>query len=888
MKERRDTTSGGIILRGLSLVFDFRCSWGLSPICITVMSSIRAALSAAGVFALFGLARYTDGLLQIFLRQGTGEALASAMARNWRVPDAIGAVSNHLGFGLSLWMGLILLVAWSFGRPRREPAAWVTRCFTPLLLSVSFTALAMLSLTISPRFPYGVNLALTVAYEGVFAPVLSWSLVGLSLILGFVRSAGPLPRMYVSERSARRWRRTGGGAVVVLASLLFAWATPSWFWEEGQGQGNMFKYVRMAAALAHSGSLDIAKAEGARENATWAGFLSHLPRMAGNAAREGAELLKAFSSGLGEGDLYTGSVQASRANRSMFRSHKGGIYYINAPGPGALLLPAYLLDRTLNRAFDWSRQAAIIVFWNLIGALLVLEMMRLAHAVVGSWTPAGVAAMALAASPPLWLYTFQVYPELPAALGLVYGFRKLLIEKAPTWRGVLTASLSLAFLPWLHQKYSVAAAAIGLMAAVRLFENRASRSGRAMKLMLLFVPLFLSAFSILVYNHALTGSVLPDATFRAVERTSFEPQNMPRGLLGLLFDVENGLCVYAPVYLLTLVSLRWFGRHHSRLYTALLVVVVSYVTVIASFPYWPGAVSTVARYILSVAPFAVVFVALVVRRMHLDGVLAGAGAALLAAAFSMSVGFHQDIVQSYQPSLLLSRTLYSDPYQYLPSFLSEGLLGSGPAHYLKLGLILAGASLLIWQLGPRIERDSALVERDVRLFPRRAFFGAAGVIGFVVMAGAVLERAPGNPTKKTGPEYRVARPIGAGSDIELAVEGRFGFEREGVWVPGGESTRFLISSPRAVGRVRLQLTNIPRENRVRVGERGTPRLDIGLEPSGREVRLLSLQDPYVFRGPQGDRYIYAVTVGSRASFVPSREGESKDTRRLGCYVVVTE
>jgi hypothetical protein len=849
-------------------------------------SLVQSILTTTGLFVLTGFARYQDGLTRIFLRQQTGESFLSAISRNWHGPEALGLVLSHVAFGISLWLALVLILAWFLERPRHEQAPLVTRSFTPLILVVFLTILASLSLALSPQFPYGCNLVLTLAYEGAFAQVLVWSLIGVGLVRSLAHVAGPLPRIYVSGASTRRWRHAGAVAIVAVACVLFMSVTPSRFWKDGVGQGNMLKYVRMATALASSASLDIARAEGTPEKATIHGFASRLPGMAKRSAEEAMGLLGAFVGHALEGTFYMGSVEATRANRSMFRSHRGGIYYINAPGPGILLVPAYIVDRTLNRWFGWEHQIAVILFWNLLGALLVLEMVRIAGRVSQSSRAGAIAAFALALSPPLLLYTFQIYPELPAALGLLYACRKLLMEDTPTPRGVFAAAVVLAFLPWLHQKYSVTAAALGLMAAVRFLRDKKARSANIVKLGLLFAPVVVSAFSILVYTHALTGSILPDATFRAVGRTSFNPRNMPCGLLGLLFDAENGLFVYAPLYLLALVGARKFGQIQPRLYGPVLVLVLSYLAVIASFPYWPGAVSSVARYILSVAPFAVLFIVLVVRRAFSDGVLAGVALTLFAASLSMTVAFQKDIVHSYQPGLFLGRTLYSDPHQYLPNFVSEGIVGSGPAHFTKLGVIFVGVVLLVAFLSPRLRRDPALVEKEVKLYPWRAALGAMGVISFLVIAGAFLERVPSSVTKKTGPEYRVVRPLRPGSAIEIAAEGRFGFDQGSVWVPGGSSTRFLISSPQPVPTIRVALTNVPRPNQVYLTQREGVGLPVALSPSAQEVVLLPLRNPYVFRGPDGRRFIYSLVVRSSASFVPSAEKDSQDNRNLGCNVVL--
>ncbi len=848
---------------------------------------IRSLGSTAGIFVLYGLSRYLDNLTRLFLRQETGAAFVSSISRNWRASEAVAEVAHNLGWGLSAWTALVLLAAWLWRQPHRETAEWISRSFVPLLLSVGLTTLASFSLILSPQFPYGINLALTVTYEGTFATILVWSLVGALLLHGAARRARPPLQFNVSDRGARRRLLVGAAAVVVAAMVVFAWATPSWIWKDGAGQGNMFKYVRMAAALSGSGTLDIAQAEGADENATAAGFVSQLPRMGARWVSRSGELIGALAGHAAKGELYLGEVEATKANRSMFRSHRGGVYYINAPGPGILLVPAYLIDRELNRRLGWDRQVAVILFWHLLGALLVLEMIRASHRVVGSWGPGVIGAFALAISPPILLYTFQIYPELPAALGLLYAFRKLIMEDPPTGRGAFAAAVVLAFLPWLHQKYSVATVALGLMAAARLLRDKKG-GRRVLRLALLFAPLVLSAFSIVVYNHALTGSVLPDASFRAVGRTSFDPSNIGRGFFGLFFDSENGLFVYAPIYLLALVGVRSFTRRHSDLYRPLLVVFVTYMAVISSFPYWPGAVSSVARYILSVTPFAILLIAPVIRRSFSDGVLAGAGLALASAAWSVTAAFQKDIVHSLQPSLFLSRMLYSDPLQYLPSFLSPGFLGSGPAHFYKLAAIGIGLILLVHRLSPRVDRETRLYDEEVKRFARHTLGGAAGILAFIIFAGAVLERVPSNRTDKKGPEYRLVQSGRPGSDLEITADGEFGFEQGGVWVGGYSSTRFVVSSPQAVRRVQVTLQNIPRQNKILLSPRGAQHREVTLDPSETRVLELPLMNPYVFEGPEGKRYLYSVSVRSRAGFVPSREADADepDDRNLGVFVVI--
>ncbi len=811
-------------------------------------SLLGPALFVLVLSALFGVATKLDDFLVLFLRQDSGEAFLPAFSRNFEFFDA---VLRALGFG-ALGLAVALL------RPRLTRPSVAARPFATLAIPCALTAASVLSVLISPSYPYGLGLALSLNLEGWFKPILTVGLFATVLLREL--ELPELPRL-------SRW----SSPLIVAASLLvFAVATPRDFYEDGAGQGNMFKYLRMAHSLAGAGSLDIEKAgEGA--GATFGSFLKQLPRVGSVYVEESKELLSAMAKAALEGAFYTGEITASRANRSMFRSAEGGIYYINAPGPGILLVPAVLADRALNRAFGGSRQLAVILFWQLLGALLVLEMVR-AATFVSSRAAALVTAFAVAVIVPLFFYTFQIYPELPAALFLLFAFRKLVLEPYPTPLGALAAGCALAALPWLHQKYSVVAFLLGLVGISRFLHRRPGQfTVEPGRLALLLLPLVFSAYSVFLYNHALTGSLSPTATFAAVERTSFAPSGLLRGLLGLFLDRENGLFVFAPLYLLALPGLEALAGANARVAKAHRLVLVSYLLVIASFPYWPGAVSTMGRYVSSILPLLVLPVALVVKRAFEDGVVAGAGVVVFAASLAMSASFTFDLVPSWQPDLLWDRTLYSDPAQYLPDFVSDGFVGSGPAHVPKvLAELLAAGALVLWLRGrvARPRSSSAIVG------------GAGATLAGLLALAAALQHLPGNPAVSGKPRFRETHVLEPGRELE--VDGEHGFEGEGVWVPGGGRTRFVLLSRDSPPSLALSLLNGPEENVVEVRERGSAAFVLDLPPSGPHERTVLLRKPYRFDGPRGERFLYVFDVRSRGSFVPG----DGDPRRLGTYVRV--
>jgi hypothetical protein len=742
--------------------------------------------------ALFGAATKLDDFLVLFLRQDSGEAFLPAFSRNF---EFFGAILRALGFG-ALGLGCALL----FARLSRRPFALAARPFATLLIPCALTAASVVSLLISPSYPYGLGLVLSLNLEGWFKPILTAALFAA---------------VFLRELEVPEFPRlsTWSSPLIVAAALLvFTMATPRGFYQNGAGQGNMFKYLRMANALAGAGSLDIEKAgEGA--DATIGSFLKQLPRMGTVYVEESMRLASALAKAALEGKLYTGEMTASRANRSMFRSAEGGIYYINAPGPGILLVPAVLADRALNRAFGGNRQLAVILFWQLLGALLVLEMVR-AATFVASRDAALVTAFAAAVIVPILFYTFQIYPELPAALFLLFAFRKLVstVSTLPGARRGCAAAL-----PG-FPKYSVVASSgsSGSPASPPPARQFTFEPGGS----LFSSPLVLSAYSVLLH-HALTEA-FPDRP-----SPPSEGRLRPSGFSGTpgAFPTRERPLRLAPSTF-SLFQAQAFGRANGRVADSALVIVSPSCHRLVSL--LAGAVSTMGRHISSI--LLVLPMALVVKRAFEDGVVAGAGVVVFAASLAVSASFTADLVPSWQPDLLWDRTLYSDPAQYLPDFVSEGFLGSGPAHVPKvLVQLLAAGALVLWLRGRVAHPRSS-----------RAFVGGAGatLAGLLALA-AVVEHLPRNPAVSGKPRFRQTHVLEPGR--ELAVDGEHGFEGEGAWVPGGGRTRFVLLARASTPSLTLSLLNGPEENVVEVRERGSAAFVLDLPASGPHERTVLLR-----------------------------------------------
>jgi len=234
--------------------------------------------------------------------------------------------------------------------------------------------------------------------------------------------------------------------------------------------------------------------------------------------------------------------------------------------------------------------------------------------------------------------------------------------------------------------------------------------------------------------------------------------------------------------------------------------------------------------------------------------------------------------------------LYCDPMQYLPNFVSEGILGSGPAHVPKLLAQLLAVACLVYWLRNRVSDlrpsgfDAPADSAERFHFSRNVAAGAGALLAALLALAALLERFPGNAAASGKPSFRETRVLDSGR--EVSVEGEHGFEGEGVWVPGGGSTRFVLLSREAMPSLALSFSNGPAQNVVEVRERGSATGVLDLPPEGPHERTVLLRKPYRFDGPRGERFLYLFDVRSRGSFVPAELGTGDDRRRLGTYVRV--
>ena len=208
------------------------------------------------------------------------------------------------------------------------------------------------------------------------------------------------------------------------------------------------------------------------------------------------------------------------------------IYSIHAPGLPALLVPAYAVDG----------YAGAVAMLCLFGALAALAVFDLAALLAGP----GAALIAWAAAcltVPFVPHSWLIFPEMPGALIMAWAalwWYAPLPARSRTW---IWRGAALAILPWLHTKFVILLAA--MLAALLLRLWRTPRAAAA-----LVVPAMISVTLWIWSFYVLYGVFDPQIPYGDFPRLYVLAANIPRGVLGLLFDQKFGLLMYSPVYLL--------------------------------------------------------------------------------------------------------------------------------------------------------------------------------------------------------------------------------------------------------------------------------------------------------------------------------------------------
>ena len=283
------------------------------------------------------------------------------------------------------------------------------------------------------------------------------------------------------------------------------------------------------------------------------------------------------------------------------RSTSGEIYSIHAPGVSIVVLPAFAV----------AGYAGAVVTMILIAAVTAALMWTLAWRVSGSVAGAWCGVLAVFATPPYFFHTFTIYPEIIGSFCVAIG-AWLLIDLADgrevVTRRLIATGAALALLPWLHSRFAVIAAVLGLVILIRLLARPSAPLAIAR---FLFVPV-IAGVAWFAYFWIIWGSPSPAAPYGA--DTSTSSSYILRGLIGLLVDQQFGLLTTAPIFLCALAGVVRLVQVRRRLAVELLLIVLAYAIAVASYAMWWAGSAAPARFLIAVLPLAALPVAVLFTR----------------------------------------------------------------------------------------------------------------------------------------------------------------------------------------------------------------------------------------------------------------------------------
>lgn len=282
-------------------------------------------------------------------------------------------------------------------------------------------------------------------------------------------------------------------------------------------------------------------------------------------------------------------------------SIRAGAYHsFHMPGISFLLVPFYFLFKLLAGAVPGNlffRLAA--AFINAFFALgLFLAMRRLPADEEND----GLFIFFLLTFP-LLFHAVHLFPELPAAALVIFACLSLRGGK-----GHFLPGLFLAFVPWFHLKFSLAALLMALYASARILGRGEPLAARARRLALFFAAPALSLALLGLYSKLLYGSfdprvISPEGNFLAIP-LKFKVET----LLSFFLDQRDGLLVYAPLFLLAFLAFKKEVRERIRDFPLLASLFLVHV-LFHAFTTVRGGYSPAARPTLFVAWIMMVFLA---------------------------------------------------------------------------------------------------------------------------------------------------------------------------------------------------------------------------------------------------------------------------------------
>ena len=391
------------------------------------------------------------------------------------------------------------------------------------------------------------------------------------------------------------------------------------------------------------------------------------------------------------------------------------IYSIHSPGLPFLVLPFYAL------AGHWGAMILVALLASLAAATVFSLAQRLTSGPIAAITWAAV-SFTVPFAPQSWL----LFPEMPAALVMSCVAMWLwspVSERPVTWmcRGAV-----IGFLPWLHMRYSVLLAGAVICLLIRLWP-------RIRLAVSMLIPLVISGILWFGSFYVMYGTVNPTVVYGYDAGSNLQAANIPRGVLGLLFDQEYGLLIYSPIYLLVGLGC-WLMLRKSATrwqFIGLIATTLVYVCTVTQYYMWWAGWSVPARFLVPVLPLMAPMLAVAIDRCR-----GTTGRGVVSLLLLISIGIFA--VAMYEP---VERILFNDrdgTGQLIESFQGGTWLTTLLPTFIEEDWRAQLPKLLRWSMSSVVAFSAALlIGRRARSL-QCAFWSGVSCLVCFVFVGSVL------------------------------------------------------------------------------------------------------------------------------------------------------